>query len=60
MGVPYTCAGLTNMNEITGGTPYGATTLAGADGKRQPSQNELDIARFQGKHVAELAVKLAT
>jgi NAD(P)H dehydrogenase (quinone) len=59
VGVPYTCAGLTNMNEITGGTPYGATTLAGADGKRQPSQNELDIARFQGKHVAELATKLA-
>lgn len=59
VGVPYTCAGLTNMNEITGGTPYGATTLAGADGKRQPSQDELDIARFQGKHVAELATKLA-
>jgi NAD(P)H dehydrogenase (quinone) len=57
--VPYTCAGLTNMSEITGGTPYGATTLAGADGKRQPSQNELDIARFQGKHVAELAKKIA-
>jgi NAD(P)H dehydrogenase (quinone) len=47
------------MSEITGGTPYGATTLAGADGKRQPSQNELDIARFQGKHVAELAKKIA-
>ncbi|WP_160109723.1 NAD(P)H:quinone oxidoreductase [Pseudomonas izuensis] len=60
VGVPYTCAGLTNMNEITGGTPYGATTLAGADGKRQPSQNELDIARFQGKHVAELAKKIAS
>jgi NAD(P)H dehydrogenase (quinone) len=59
VGVPYACAGLTNMSEITGGTPYGATTLAGADGKRQPSQNELEIARYQGKHVAELAVKLA-
>ena len=47
------------MNEITGGTPYGATTLAGTDGKRQPSQNELEIARFQGQHVAQLAVKLA-
>ncbi len=57
VGVHYTCAGLTNMNEITGGTPYGATTLAGADGKRQPSQNELDIARFQGTHVAELEKK---
>lgn len=58
VGVPYACAGLTNMNEITGGTPYGATTLAGADGSRQPSNNELDIARYQGKHVAELAAKL--
>jgi NAD(P)H dehydrogenase (quinone) len=46
------------MNEITGGTPYGATTLAGADGSRQPSANELDIARYQGKHVAELAARL--
>ena len=59
VGVPYSCAGLTNMDEITGGSPYGATTLAGADGSRQPSQNELDIAKFQGKHVAELAAKLA-
>jgi NAD(P)H dehydrogenase (quinone) len=59
VGVPYACAGLTNMNEITGGTPYGATTLAGADGSRQPSQNELEIARYQGKHVAELAAKIA-
>ncbi|SAL81918.1 TrpR binding protein WrbA [Caballeronia arvi] len=58
VGVPYACAGLTNMNEITGGTPYGATTLAGADGSRLPSQNELDIARYQGKHVAELAARL--
>ncbi|MDN7609667.1 NAD(P)H:quinone oxidoreductase [Burkholderia multivorans] len=60
VGVPYACSGLVNMNEITGGTPYGATTLAGADGSRQPSANELDIARYQGKHVAELAVKLAS
>ena len=52
-------AALTNMDEITGGTPYGATTLAGADGTRQPSENELAIARFQGKHVAEIARKLA-
>lgn len=58
VGVPYACSGLTNMNEITGGTPYGATTLAGADGSRQPSPNELDIARYQGKHVAELAARL--
>jgi NAD(P)H dehydrogenase (quinone) len=47
------------MNEITGGTPYGATTLAGADGSRQPSANELAIARAQGKHVAGIAAKLA-
>jgi NAD(P)H dehydrogenase (quinone) len=58
VGVPYACSGLVNMNEITGGTPYGATTLAGADGSRQPSANELDIARYQGKHVAELASRL--
>jgi NAD(P)H dehydrogenase (quinone) len=59
VGVPYTEAGLTYMDDITGGTPYGATTLAGADGRRQPSENELKIARFQGKHVAEIATKLA-
>src|SRR6478735_3422033 len=58
VGVPYSCKELTNMTEITGGTPYGATTLAGADGSRQPSANELDIARYQGKHVAELAARL--
>jgi len=58
VGVPYTVPELTNMKEITGGTPYGATTLAGADGSRQPSENELAIARFQGKHVAEIAKKL--
>jgi NAD(P)H dehydrogenase (quinone) len=46
------------MEEITGGTPYGATTLAGADGSRQPSGNELEIARFQGRHVAEIATRL--
>ncbi len=60
VGVPYSCEGLTKMDQITGGSPYGATTLAGADGSRQPSENELDIARFQGKHVAELAAKLAS
>ena len=59
VGVPYSCAGLTNMDEITGGTPYGASTLAGGDGSRQPSEKELDIARFQGEHVARLAPKLA-
>ncbi|BCL76966.1 NAD(P)H dehydrogenase (quinone) [Jeongeupia sp. HS-3] len=59
VGVPYSCAGLTNMTEITGGSPYGASTLAGSDGSRQPSANELDIARFQGRHVAEIAKKLS-
>jgi NAD(P)H dehydrogenase (quinone) len=59
VGVPYNCAGLTKMDEVTGGGPYGAATLAGPDGKRQPSRNELEIARFQGKHVAEIAKKLA-
>ena len=59
VGVPYSNPELTNMNEITGGTPYGATTLANGDGSRQPSENELTLARAQGKHVAEIAAKLA-
>ncbi|THF62631.1 NAD(P)H:quinone oxidoreductase [Pseudothauera rhizosphaerae] len=59
VGVPYSCQELSNMNEITGGAPYGAGTLAGADGKRTPSGNELAIARFQGAHVAGVAAKLA-
>ncbi|MFA5029099.1 MAG: NAD(P)H:quinone oxidoreductase [Candidatus Methylomirabilota bacterium] len=59
VGVPYACQELVNMSEITGGTPYGATTLAGGDGSRQPSENELAIARFQGAHVAKIAGKLA-
>ena len=59
VGVPYSCQELNNMNEITGGSPYGAGTLAGSDGARQPSANELAIARFQGGHVAEITKKLA-
>ncbi len=59
VGVPYSCQGLSNMDEISGGTPYGASTLAGNDGSRSPSENELAIARFQGRHVAETASKLA-
>ena len=59
VGVPYSEQGLLNMKEITGGSPYGAGTLAGGDGSRQPSENELAIARFQGKHVAQIAKKLA-
>jgi NAD(P)H dehydrogenase (quinone) len=59
VGVPYSCPEITNMAEITGGTPYGASTLAGSDGKRQPTANELAIARFQGRHTAQIAGKLA-
>lgn len=59
VGVPYAAQELTNMDEITGGSPYGAGTLAGSDGSRQPSANELAIARFQGKHTAQIAAKLA-
>jgi NAD(P)H dehydrogenase (quinone) len=59
VGVPYACQELTNMAEITGGSPYGAGTLAGGDGSRQPSANELAIGRYQGKHVAEITQKLA-
>ncbi|MGE0085909.1 MAG: NAD(P)H:quinone oxidoreductase [Desulfococcaceae bacterium] len=57
VGVPYSCRELMNMSEITGGSPYGAGTLAGSDGSRQPSENEIKIARFQGAHVAEVAKK---
>ena len=57
VGVPYSCSGLNEMSEVSGGSPYGATTLAG-DGSRMPSENELAIARFQGKHVADVAAKL--
>jgi len=58
VGVPYSEPGLTVMDEVSGGTPYGATTLAGPDGRRMPSANELSIARFQGRHVAEITKKL--
>jgi NAD(P)H dehydrogenase (quinone) len=59
VGVPYSARELTNMSEISGGTPYGATTLAGADGRSRPvSPNELAIARFQGRHVAAIAQRL--
>ncbi len=58
-GVPYACQELLNMGEITGGSPYGAGTLAGGDGRRQPSDNELAIARYQGAHVARIAKKLS-
>ena len=58
VGVPYSEQRLLNMSEITGGSPYGASTLAAGDGSRQPSENELAIARFQGRHVAEIARRL--
>jgi NAD(P)H dehydrogenase (quinone) len=58
-GVPYAAKELLNLDEISGGTPYGATTIAGPTGARLPTANELAIARFQGKHVAEIAAKLA-
>src|SRR5713101_4420128 len=59
IGVPYSCQALLNMGEMTGGSPYGAGTLANTDGSRQPSENELTIARFQGEHVGKIAKKLA-
>jgi NAD(P)H dehydrogenase (quinone) len=59
VGLPYTFAGNSEMGEISGGTPYGASTLAGNDGSRMPSDNELAGARFQGAHVAQIAAKLA-
>ena len=58
VGLPYSFAGQMRIDEMTGSSPYGASTIAGGDGKRMPSENELDAARFQGKHVAEIAVKL--
>ncbi len=59
VGVPYTSTELSNLTAVSGGTPYGASTVAGGDGSRWPSENELAIASFQGKHVAEIAAKLA-
>ena len=58
VGVPYSEKRQMTLNEITGGSPYGASTIAGGDGSRLPSENELAIARFQGKHVAEITKRL--
>ena len=58
VGLPYSCPELTNISEFRGGSPYGAATIAGADGSRQPSAIELAMARFQGKHVATIANRL--
>lgn len=57
-GLPYTYPGQSTIDEMTGGSPYGATTIAGGQGQRQPSENELAGARFQGKYVAGIAAKL--
>ena len=57
-GLPYSFQGQTRIDEITGGSPYGASTIAGGEGQRMPSENELEGARFQGKHVAEIAYRL--
>jgi NAD(P)H dehydrogenase (quinone) len=59
VGLPYSWAGQTGVKEITGGSPYGASTITDADGSRLPSANELDGARFQGRHIAKIAAKLA-
>ena len=58
VGLPYAWQGQMKLDQITGGSPYGATTIAGGDGSRQPSANELEGARYQGRHVAEIAAKL--
>lgn len=59
-GLPYAFAGQQRMDEITGGSPYGASTITGGDGSRQPSENELDGARWQGRYVADIARKLVS
>jgi len=59
VGVPYSEPRLVDNSQVSGGSPYGATTIAGGDGSRQPTENELAIARFQGAHVAKFAAKLA-
>jgi NAD(P)H dehydrogenase (quinone) len=58
VGLPYSCKELTDLSEVKGGSPYGAATIAGADGSRKPTEKELAMARFQGKHVAEITAKL--
>ena len=59
VGLPYSATGQMRMDEITGGSPYGATTIAGGRGERMPSANELELMRFHGRQVAEFAAKLA-
>ena len=59
VGLPYSCQAQMGVDEIKGGSPYGASTIAGGDGSRQPSEQELGMARFQGEHVAKIAAKVA-
>jgi NAD(P)H dehydrogenase (quinone) len=59
VGLPYAFQGQTRMDEITGGSPYGASTITGGKGERMPSENELAAAKFQGRHVAQIAKKLS-
>ena len=59
VGLPYAFQGQMRIDEVTGGSPYGATTIAGGDGSRMPSENEIEAARYQGKHVAGIAAKLS-
>jgi len=59
VGLPYACPELADVSEVKGGSPWGAATIAGADGSRQPTARELSQARFQGAHVAKIAVKLS-
>ena len=60
VGLPYSFQGQMGVSEVMGNTPYGASTIAGGDGSRQPSQVELDGVHFQGKHVAQIAAKLSS
>lgn len=59
VGLPYEWEGASIMSEVSGGTPYGASTITGGDGARMPSDNELEGAKFQGRHVANIAARLA-
>jgi NAD(P)H dehydrogenase (quinone) len=59
VGLPYSAAGQMRLDEITGGSPYGATTIAGGKGERQPSENELELVRFQARLLAEIAAKVS-
>ncbi|MFD2237854.1 NAD(P)H:quinone oxidoreductase [Aureimonas populi] len=59
VGLPYAYAGQMGVDEVVGGSPYGATTIAAGDGSRQPSERELEGARFQGQHIAQIAGKLS-